>query len=134
MNLGTLSFLATLALPCSAGGDTLPAHAGANVHARDGPDAMRSCEILHDWFGVPVECSVSDLQGYPSVVLTFLSTRSMDAHGDIVSETLVAPFCAWYAPEAVSAQVVFRARDTRLVSVFGCDTGTFSDWTRLTVR
>jgi len=99
MNPAILSLLVVLALPSTARGDALPTHAGTNVHARDGPDprigrgssrphltwkalhnAMRNCEIVHNSFGVPVECMVTDFQGYPTVVVTFRSIRSMDAH------------------------------------------------------
>ena len=147
MKVAILSLLAMLALPCAAGADT------PNLYARNGPparisqesarpdptwkafrDAMRNCEMLRNSFGVPVECVVSDFQGYPTVVLTFLSTHSMDMHSDIVFERLIVPFCASLTPGAMPARLVAFVRDTRLVSVFGCDTGTFSAWARLTIR
>jgi len=152
MKVAVLSLLAMLALPCAAGADTLQPHAWVNLHARNGSharisqdssrqdrtwkafrDAIRNCEIVRNSFGVPVECTVSDFQSHPTVVLVFLSAHSMDVHSDIVVERLIGPFCAAYTRGAVPARVVAYARDTRLVSVFGCDTGTFSAWARLTI-
>jgi hypothetical protein len=58
----------------------------------------------------------------------------MDAQTHIVVARLIVLFCVSHARGAVPAQLVFFARDTRLVSVSGCETGAFSDWARLIIR
>jgi hypothetical protein len=154
MRVAILLLLAVLAFPSAAGADAPQAGAGVKLHARHGPrtqisqeassrpdltwksfrDAMRNCEIVRSSFGVPVDCVVSEVQGYPTVVLTYLNTHSMDTYGDIVFERLIVPFCASFPEDDASARLVIYARDRQLVSVFACNTGTFSDRARLSVR
>ena len=84
------------------------------------------CRAVQGDYSLPLECQVTQYNGYPTMLLSFANSRAVDKYSEAVVDKLAIPFCEALA--GYQASLVLLVNDVQMARAYGFDTGKFSEW------
>jgi hypothetical protein len=89
---------------------------------------IQLCKEVQAEAVLPIACSVTYLNGRPSMFVTFADQETAGEYWDAMSEAVADPFCEAANAGNRQAFVYISLADTETGRIYGCESDEWTDW------